>query len=227
MCTARRFPDVHCIRRDDWKIIIEPSTAALELYNLLEDPGEATNLFGQGLAVEDTLTGLFTNVPGLTLGGWRIAFVRGNDSTSFKVEIEIPEGAAIEDVDKLTQSRRLVFGRSGERSMEVEAAPVEIDMLNFTVAPDDAPLTFRVTSKGGGTPEILIGAQGTQAAGAAFTLTRREAFGAPAKFRENRRKRVPSVHIWWLPGEQAALDTDDEDLTESERKRLRALGYIQ
>lgn len=228
-CTARCLPGVKCIRRRDWKIIVEPATAWLQLFHLLEDHGETVNLFGQGLAVEDTLMDLLRQVPGITLGGWRIAFVGDKDNKIFKVEVKVPDGAAVDDIDKITQCSGMELGRSREGwTIDIETAPRGMDMLRFTVSPDDASLTFRVTARGGEKPEeILTGAGGSRASGMGFTLTRREAFGTPERFRECRLSRAPSVHIWWLPGEQAAFRSDDDNLTGEERTRLKALGYIQ
>jgi arylsulfatase A-like enzyme len=228
-CTAMRLPEVRCIRRRDWKMIVEPSTARVELYNLIEDPGETRDLFGQGLAVEDTLLHLLSRIPGMSLGGWRIAFLGGRDSTIYKVEVKVAEGASIEDIDKLTQGRGIDVRRSREGwSMEVEAAPREIDMVVFNVSPDDGPLTFRVTAQGGDTrEEVRVGLRGTRVAGTEFTMTRGDALGAPERLAECRRDRVPGVHIWWLPGEQAGPRTGEQNLTGEERKRLKALGYIQ
>jgi arylsulfatase A-like enzyme len=228
-CTALRLPDVKCIRRRDWKIIIEPSTARLELYDLLADPGETVNLYGRGLAVQDTMMDLLGKVPGITMGGWRVAFIRGQDSTSFEVRIRVPQGAHIEDIDKLTQCRGMDLGRSREGwSLEIKAAPQEMDVLRFTLSAEEGPLTFEVTAPGGKTAgEVLTGSQGSQARDTPFTLSRPEAFGAPEKLKQYWADQVASVHIWWLPGDQAAPQAYDDNLTVEERKRLRALGYIQ
>ena len=48
-------PNTKSIRTSEWKLIYNEHNDSKELYNLLSDPNEETNLFGTGLEIEEIL----------------------------------------------------------------------------------------------------------------------------------------------------------------------------
>ena len=61
------------VRTVDWKLIIEPPSTVVHLHDLRTDPGETTDLWGQGASVADSLLSILMRIPGSSIGGWRLA----------------------------------------------------------------------------------------------------------------------------------------------------------
>jgi len=54
-------PNIHAIRTNNWKLIFNRDVDKFELYNIKEDPGEESNLIGQGLEEEEEMKELLNN----------------------------------------------------------------------------------------------------------------------------------------------------------------------
>jgi arylsulfatase A-like enzyme len=226
--TLRKSPDTKSIRARDWKIIIEPVTALVELYNLRDDRSEETNLWGRGGAIGDSLLRLIQRVPGSSVNGWRLGFTGQVETAAFRANVRLLEGA------RLTGLKKGVAG--GEATVEIgqdstyfriEVRPKRQQVFLFDTEPGDARVMFEIVSDGAGPATVYTGRNATTAVDDAFVLDSGAATGLPEVFDENRRSGSPGVYVWWLRGKAPTGVSESAILTPEEKKRLRALGYIQ
>jgi choline-sulfatase len=227
-CTLKKSPDTKCIRSDQWKLIVEPATSLVQLYNMRDDPHETVNLWGRGGAMGDSLLNLIQTVPGSTVEGWRLGFVTGEVDAAFTADVRLEPG------DRLTQVERLVAG--GEFALEipedstsfhVEVSPKGQQIVLFTTEPTGAEVHFEFEAgKAVSEGQIHTGSGDTRPLGRAFTMTPGEALGIPEAFDGLRTSGAIGACLWWLPGRRA-VKSRETALSPEERKRLKALGYIQ
>jgi hypothetical protein len=98
----------------------------------------------------------------------------------------------------------------------------------FNTEPAEADVAFTVTGRSGGVLDLVkVGRSGTRQMGKSFTLTRGEAQGLPDGFADYRAAATPTSYVWWLGGRRTARPGEATSLTAEEKKRLKALGYIQ
>jgi choline-sulfatase len=107
--SLRTIPETKCLRTTRWKMILEPATGWVELYDLAADAGETVDVSGSEATVADSLLDLMRRVPGIPLQGWRMAFT-GGKTIRFRVK------ASVEGQPQFTLARKLTRGRnlSGE-----------------------------------------------------------------------------------------------------------------
>ncbi len=219
--TLKKSPDSKGIRSLGWKIMIEPSTGIIRLYNLKDDPAETVNLWGRESEMGDSLLALLQRVPGISVGGWRLGFT-GTKKDNFAARVRVDGG-------RLRQVERFVAGEGtsieicpDSTCFKVEVKPKTQQIVLFDVEPQGASVNFEVTGDG----PIYVGRDGKQTA-KSFTLASREAIGLPRNFDSSRQSATPSAYIWWLPGKKYLQGKAATKLTPEEIKRLKALGYIQ
>ena len=205
-----------------WKIIVEPSTGLIELYNLKRDPHETVNLWGNEKEMGDSLLALLERVRGTRLGGWRIGFT-GTPQHHYVVKVMLKQGGRFRLVRRLVAGEGTSIEISSDSTyFEVDVSPKQQQIIHFDTQPPDAEVSFEVVSD---TP-TYVGAKETRRE-KSFSLTRSDALGLPQNFDENRSSWSLGTYIWWLPGGESIMRKSTTKLTPEEIKRLKALGYIQ
>jgi choline-sulfatase len=223
-----RAPWSKCVRTDSWKLIVEPPTSDIQLYDLKNDPGEKVNLWGSGLAVGDTLLGLIKRVPGMSIRGWRLAFNGSTVRGELIATARVGKGGHITAVEAAAGESVLSFVLSADSSaMAVRISPQNLQMLIFDVDPVDSPVTIEFTGSGEGLPHLVhVGTDGERAMGQSFTLTSEDALGLPGTFRRDAGPHESEVFVWYLPGEPVHRVRKTVHLSTDERNRLKSLGYL-
>jgi hypothetical protein len=210
-------------------LIAESLTALWELYDLRNDPGETSNLSGAGLVVEDSLLAMIRDVPGVGLGGWRIGLTGAGPGTVFRVEVVIPQGARFADVRRFaTKANISVDMRGDSTGFSFEARGEDLNPLLFDTEPRESRVKFKISAVGDDVPaHVHAGRAGTMPMDEEVVLAPDQAFGLPGDFQTARVSATPGVYVWWFPGEGMAVPREVQELTPEQKKRLRALGYIQ
>ncbi|MFH1219616.1 MAG: sulfatase [Candidatus Eisenbacteria bacterium] len=224
----RDVPEAKCIRTNDWKLIIEPSTAAIQLYDLTQDRGELTNLWGSGPTAGDTLLRVIGRVPGVSVKGWRIGFTGSMRTGGIRADVQVGSEGRIRLAEPVAGSNLLSFRLSEDSTaMEVIAGPQGLQIMLFEVEPSDRPVTFKFTADGQDAPQaVSVGETGERPFGQAFVLTLDDAMGLPRAFGQSRSSTASGVSLWWLPGEHLQRAQKAVILSPEEQNRLRSLGYI-
>jgi arylsulfatase A-like enzyme len=228
--TLKKTPDTKGIRSRDWKIILEPATSLVELYNLRDDAQELDNLWGRAGAIGDSLAAMIRQIPGSSVNGWRIGFTgAGSVTARFRVDVEVEEGHKLMGVEKLVAGAGEAVGVSGDSTaFQFDIRPAHQQIVLFDTQPAKARVRFNIKGSGEEIGDVVYtGIRDTAPLGKAFTLDREGAFGTPEIFDVNRRGGVPGVYVWWLPGGEVTKPRETTELTPEEIKRLKALGYIQ
>jgi arylsulfatase A-like enzyme len=231
-CTRPRAPATRCIRTYNWKLIFESLTSTWELYNLREDPGETENVAGRGLAVEDSLMNMIVSVPGVRLGGWRIAFTGVGPDAGFDIEVVLPQRATLSTVRRFAdRGSGGIDMRDDGKGFSFAAEGQDLNPLFFTADPPDTRIKFKLTASGrdgADVPsEVLVGESGKMPIGEEFVLSPEQALGLSGDYRRTHISGRPAAYIWWFPGEGMDVGGETVELTPEQKKRLRALGYIQ
>jgi choline-sulfatase len=228
-CTNRRVPGKMALRSQGWKLVTDPVTSLLELYDLKEDPGELRNIWGSGVAMGDSLLRLLQRIPSVSTPGWRVAFVGGTESHTFKGRVTVAGGGRLRQVGESARIHRnlRVEVSDDSVSLDIESTVGGPHFILFDTQPEDAQVSFTVSSATTGGPDsVRVGRALRRPADTRMTLTRREAHGIADAFAAHLPEDGPRVYIWWLPGVRTGKPVRAE-LTPEERKRLKALGYIQ
>jgi len=227
--SLRRVPDLKSIRMDTRKIIVEPATSVVELYDVIDDPGETTNLWAESSGWGDTLFNLMSKVPGASLNGWRIALTGADTTTKITARVRTVGDARLSVVRRVTAPGDLALKVAADgSSFDIEARLAGLQIVLFDTEPRDARITLEVNVQGKSLPGVVYtGKGGRSSLGAAVTLDLGQGLGLPETFKEFRDSARPGVHVWWLPGGAMAKAGKQMTLTPEEKKRLRALGYIQ
>ena len=224
----KRVPDSRCVRTDTRKIIVEPATAFVELYDLATDPGETVNLWGTAAAARDSLWSVASRIPGANINGWRVGLT-GADAASFQVKVSVAGVGHISDALAVAGPGELNLQVDPDStSLTIDGRPKGLQLVLFDVEPKDAAVSFQAEFEGKTGPLFVnSGKNGRQRIGKAFTTSRSDGVGLPDAFRAARDSARAGVFVWWLPGEPAPRAGSEQPLTAEEKKRLKALGYIQ
>ncbi|HVP58021.1 MAG TPA: sulfatase-like hydrolase/transferase, partial [bacterium] len=225
--TLRDALGTRCLRTAEWKLILEPATALVQLYNLKADPAETRNLWGTGLTVGDSLHSLLLGLPGSRIRGWRIAFTGATGEVTYTVTSATASTAGVPRAEWLVHSTRKHHRiQTSGGSAEVQAAPtgLSLALVDFGGASDE--LTFAVDAEGAGAPEsVYVGKSLSVPLGAVGKLRPETAYGLPDKFQDHRQNGRPGAFIWWLPGGKLDSSAETAPLGEQEKKRLKSIGY--
>jgi arylsulfatase A-like enzyme len=227
-CTVRRAPGTKCIRTEERKLILEPTTSLVELFNLKDDPGETTNLWNTRGEVGNSMIRKMFEIPMASLHGWRIAFIGRDESTVFSAEVSLPSGGRFSSIERFTRQQTLTFDVSEDSTLiHLDAKPDGLDFVLVNTLPKDSPLRFTIKAAGEDIPgDANVGESGHLPIAGSFTLDTVEASGLPVSFQAARNSRLPGVHIWWLMGDEIVGRGSVTDLTPEEIRRLKALGYL-
>jgi choline-sulfatase len=227
--TLKRVPDTRCLRTDQWKLILEPTTMLTELYDLRSDPGETVNLAGRGLAVEDSLQVLLRHLAYSTRNGWRFCLTGQEPDMELAAQVHISNGSRLTSAERETLGKTLsIEVAEDSTSLKIQARHQRLYMVVFDVDPADADITVEITYAAENGPDsINVGTRGRRDLAAPISLEPEEAYGLPQGFAAARDSRSPALHLWWQPGEKPAGTGATTRLTTKAKKRLKALGYIQ
>lgn len=226
-CTTPWALAMRCLRTVDYKLLVESVTATTELYDLNADPGETRNIFGTGIALEDSLAAKMDEIPGVPLRGWRIGFTGGRDTVSFQCEIDLPYGGRITTLELLTgrDSGALMIG-ADSTSCTFSCRVGGLDLLLLDTRPGTVPVRFSLTDPGNVLESVMLGTSDARPSTEAFMVDTESGLGTPESFDRNRWSGTPGAHVWWLPGQQLARPGPTQALTPEEVDRLKSLGYI-
>jgi hypothetical protein len=226
-CTTPRALAMRGLRTMDYKLLVESVTASRELYDLNADPGETRNLFGTGIAKEESLVSRMEEIPGVPLRGWRIGFTGGRDSVSFQCEIDLPYGGRITTLELLTgrDSGDLLIG-ADSTSCTFSCRVGGLDLLLLDTRPGTVPVRFSLTGPANVLETVMVGASATRPSAEPFMVDTESGLGTPESFDRNRWSGAPGAHVWWLPGQRLARPGPTQALTPEEVDRLKSLGYI-
>jgi choline-sulfatase len=149
----RRAPGVKSLRTLDWKMIVEPSTSAREVYNLRDDPGETVNLWGKAGPMEDSLSSIMSRVPGSSLNGWRIALTGNGGEMSVTIKGRLGGGGRVLGLTKVTGPGDLALAVGPDSaSFSLEAKPRGLQLVLLDVTPPDAEVYLETEPHGKDAP---------------------------------------------------------------------------
>jgi hypothetical protein len=113
-------------------------------------------------------------------------------------------------------------------AFDIKVQPKRQQIMVFDVSPADATLRFEIKTEGQVGPDFVgVGSRERRNLDEAFDLTPQMASGFPDEFDADRRSGGIGAYVWWLPGQQMVSAREAARLTPEERRRLKALGYIQ
>ena len=224
-----RTPGLKALRRRDWKVIVEPVTSSVELYDLKQDPSEQVNLWGRPTAAAaDTLLAMLQRVPGTNLQGWRLALTGLSRTTRFQADIKVLGGGRLAELRQFSRGQMTIELSTDSTSVRIETNPARLRMVVFDTDPPGADIETRITVQGRKSVETVhLGSSG------AFPMAERKvvsvdsARGVPPEFRADSDHTHVGAYLWWLPGGSLIRHRQATRLTPEEEKRLKSLGYIQ
>ncbi len=227
--SLRKAPDSKCIRGNSMKAIIEPATMHMQFYDLKNDPGESTNLWGAQSAMGDSLARLLYGIPGSRVNGWRLGLTGHESGASYTVEVHVLDGGRLARIERVVGGGEFSLAVAGDSTaFEATVRPSRQQIILFDVSPAGARVRFDMRAGGGAAPSTLfIGRSGRQQFGRVVTLSSDDARGLSDEYDASRRDLIPGAFIWWLPGGEVQRGAEKTDLTDEEVKRLKSLGYIQ
>jgi len=227
----KKAPESKSLRTEGLKLIVEPSTALRELYDLKQDPGERVNVWGRQDALADSLAGLLARVPGSSVNGWRVALTGGGDQAgpAFEISVKAGPGARLRRVQIATSPGELVLETGADSStISITSRPDGLQLILLDVEPADARVTFEARCVGGSAPAaVAFGEAGRRPLGRPFDLDAGAGSGLPSSFKQARVSAAPAVCVWWLPGDKIAEKAGRSALSAEAGRRLRSLGYVQ
>jgi arylsulfatase A-like enzyme len=229
-CTNRGAPGKLALRTEVWKIVLEPLTSLVELYNLTEDPAEDMNLWEAGRAMGDSLHNLLSAIPGSHPGGWRLAFTAGEGGASYRARVALPENGRFTGVGVLARILKNieVEMESDSTAFDVRAKVGGIHVVHFETQPRNARLDIEIqVDESTPVDSVFTGPTMLKPVGEVISVRPADAYGLPQAFESRRLADLPGIFIWWLPGSGRTQAGKVTDLSPEERQRLRALGYIQ
>jgi len=229
-CTNRAVPGKLALRKEGWKVILEPLTALVELYDLTEDPAENINLWKPGHAVGDSLLKSLLRIPGSTPGGWRLAFSAGDGGAIYGARVALPGGGRFTGVGTLAVILKniTVEMEPDSTAFTVEAQVGGVHVVHFETEPRNAGLEIEIEAGAGAVADsVFTGATAVRPGGGVLSLRPADAHGLPVAFESHRNSSTPGVFVWWLPGSGTYRPGKVSDLSPEEKQRLKALGYIQ
>jgi arylsulfatase A-like enzyme len=229
-CTNRAVPGKIGLRSAGWKIIKDPVTSLVELYDLRNDPGETRNLWGSDMSGGDSLLAMLQRVPTVDLAGWRLVFTGGDSGAVFRAYVSLPDGGRFTDVGtrvRIEKNIRVDIG-SDSTYMLLESQVGGAHVIHFDTRPAEAKIAFSITGKTQGISDVIrVGTSGAKTLGESFEVVPSEAYGLPDGFAHYGTSDAPAAFLWYLTGSKTVRPTEATRLTPEERKRLKALGYIQ
>jgi hypothetical protein len=226
--SLRRSPFSKCIRSDAWKLMIEPATGVTSLFDLKSDPGEINDLAGTGLPAETALAEMMARVPGRSLNGWRVALVGETPEESLDVRVR-PVGGRVTNVNIVSGGNDLkIMAGEDSTSLTVRTQSRGLRLVVFETVPAGVAVDVEAAAGGGRSPgALLAGETGTHPLSRKIALTQDEALGLPRAFQHLRKSRTPAICLWWMAGEQMRRPAAAAPMSIEDKKRLKALGYLQ
>jgi arylsulfatase A-like enzyme len=228
-CSVRRTLGTKCLRTDRWKAIVEPLTSADWLYDLGEDPRETRDVWAENREVGEGLLARLKQIPGVSLGGWRLAFTGGRESGRVRVKAGLAGSGRFTDIQKVTRGGDIEISADADSShLMVDAALDRLQMITFETEPEGAAVNFKFEREGPAPPgDVAIGSSTRHGFGETVAIDPTSALGLPRDFSEQRERELVGAYLWWLPGEKHKASAQEVTLTPEEKRRLRALGYLQ
>jgi arylsulfatase A-like enzyme len=228
-CTTYPAPATRSLRTDDCKLICESLSYTFELYDLKDDPGETANVFGSGHAKEDSLLGLIHKVPALRFRGWRLAFTGKEEGSAYRAEVDLTDGGRFRTVRVMTKPADVGVDLDDDSTscvVTTEGPGTHVVLLDTD--PQGAAVRCTIKDVGEiGSPVFYVGGTREHEIGEHVGLSTLDGLGPPSNFETCRRQGIQAAHAWWLPGARLTESGERVILTDEEKGRLKALGYIQ
>jgi hypothetical protein len=148
---------------------------------------------------------------------------------AFTADVRMHAGHHLAQVERLVAGGEFTLEMSEDStSFHLEVSPKGQQVVLFTTDPADAEVRFEIEAQGeAGSGPVHTGGGGTEPMGQVFAMTPGQALGIPDAFDEFRSSGRPGACVWWLPGKHTVQSRETTTLSPEERKRLKALGYIQ
>jgi arylsulfatase A-like enzyme len=221
-------PEKKAVRCPPWKLVYDPFFGATELYNLREDPGEATNLIEvESETAANLMEILLASLDSYYPGGWCVAW-RGRPETGvIKGKVSLGGGLievvghglypdfdpALDSLVTSSDGRQITFSSLPDETWE----GVEVRM------PGRQKAVIDLTSGGKGDFVVQLGAETRQMTFPATFLPDQALVGRNQLHKLFSQRDADVVVFWVDPGSApTATDRKQEDL----RRRLKAIGYI-
>jgi choline-sulfatase len=224
-----RGPVLKCVRTSEWKLILEPPSTVVQLYDLQDDPGETNDLWRSGGRMADSLLSVIMKIPGSSIGGWRLAMTGRGAEADLGLDVKLGRGARLAGVRSASTPGNVSLGVAGDSSsFRLGGRPDVMYLVLFDVVPDDAEVSVGAVARGEDAPaEVCVGGSTRKSLPASLVLTRDAALGLPDTFIESRAAGEAGLYVWWSPGGEVREAGRHIGLSPEEIKRLRALGYVQ
>jgi hypothetical protein len=220
-------PAQMALRTLERKVVVEPPTEVISVYDLKEDPAETDDLWPDRVDSGHPLLNMLSAVPGFSVGGWRLAFTGSDNRDVIDATVNLPAGARIVQANKVASRGRFDVNLSADRrSMQVIGAARDLDLLIFYVEPEDAELEITVKAGGAAARGMYVGRESRQPLAVPFRTAYGAASGMPVDFEQCRMEGIPAIFIWWAPGHKMQAPAPAASLAPEEEKRLKSLGYI-
>jgi arylsulfatase A-like enzyme len=226
--TLAKSPGSKCIRSARWKLMLEPATSLVRLYDLEHDPGELESVWGRVGTIGDSLLAHAWRVPGSRVNGWRLGFTGDGSGPAYEVDVQMEDGARLILLERLVAGGDLSIDIDEDSSsFHVSVVPLKQQILLFDIDPQDAGIRVKIAGGREVTAAVQSGVGEALPMDTALRLTPDRAMGLPEAFDAGRTLEEEGAYLWWLPGGKTGKAAPATELTPEEKQRLRALGYIQ
>ncbi|HVP57889.1 MAG TPA: sulfatase [bacterium] len=225
--------EMKAITTPAWKVIHHVESGSTEVFDLRSDPGEAVSLRGDGNASRDAVRTLFGAMFSMT-DSWHVEIRAGSHPHRLDIAISASRGPVTGEIGPV----RVIDGAGMYRPLESVAggagahAAIAIkellvaDSLDlvFKSSPHRYPVNFDFKFDGRPATEItFLGSELERPEGMPFVQTPGK---ATSKSRgEPSRRPVPPYVLVWLSG--GKYGEEGAALSESTKRQLRALGYLE
>jgi len=219
-----RRAQVDGVRLNEWKLLYNRRTEKVELYNLLDDPGETRNVVEQYSEMAARLDSERIRFYGDSKAGWRLLAQGGSEETTVQIvvssETEAFAHAEVSFGEASDQLRVLNDGRVVECTLLL--GPGDSDEL--VVRPKDYSSPVFVSMQGTKTFSVVLG-EGDPIRAASFQATLNPLQGMLGRRGPNVAGTEPRLTVWIEspdPGVAAAAGLSAEEI-----RQLQSLGYLQ
>ena len=212
------------VRTPRMKILRETQRNTCELYDLIEDPKETSDIYAGSAAIRGTLVRALDEFFSTEPGGWHIALRTQGAQWPLEVRIETNDRF---ELTKLLRGKMLEHGDRKGTSRRVEGAIIlneafPEDTLIVRAASPDAHVRLTIHSE---LPfVVLCGGQSDTSDGAFSLILDPESAQVRAPPNGPNGDAPRSIRIWYEP--PPALGTPASKLTEEALDELKALGYV-
>ena len=209
------------VRDLTWKLAYEHRSGKQELFNLVNDPREQSNLYNKEQVSSSGLQKQFEAFFSARRPGWHIQYYAGEHPV---------HGRLVLTTEDKFRSRSLAIGdqvgvskmRGNARQIELLLEHVDdLDTLRAATASPDARVLLELSSQ---EPLDLVMGENRVRGATAQRILLDPAETWPSSSDASSAQDKPALIVWYIPPKHGGAAA--RDLTEEEREELRALGYL-